>query len=69
MSVRFYTSSLPVEKRARVTETHKCPAGVSLMKMLRIHLVDALEWTCCALLSGDTPRAPLQPSRDGSWDR
>lgn len=56
MSVRFYTSSLPVEKRGRVT-IHDCPAGVPLMKMLRIHLEDALEWTCCALLSGDSSQS------------
>lgn len=42
------------KKRGRVT-TH--PAGVSLMKMLRIHFEDALEWTCCALLPGDSSQS------------
>lgn len=56
MSVRFYTSWLPVEKGGRVT-AHNCPAGVSLMKTLGIHLEAALEWTCCAVLSGDSSQS------------
>lgn len=57
MSVSFYISSLPVEKMGESQAVIVQQEHLFLMKMLRLHLEAALEWTSPALLSGGCPQS------------